>query len=556
MTKRRSTSSKTIRIALVAGLASLAAGVRLGAGLSGSGKIGTIGTIGTIGMMGSAVANASTPTPPLAPVPGPGGTPITPKTEMPDAARALSTAFASAAKALRPSVVRIDVESGPPAVANNRRGRPDRPNSPHNPNNPNNPNMRPDVPDIFKHFFDMEPGEGGPGAGMPRRGTGSGVVIDNAGDVVTNRHVVEGASKVTVTLWDGTEVSAKVVGADERTDVAVVRLEKVPKGLVVARLGDSEHVDVGEWVLAIGSPLGLEQTVTAGIISGKGRAGRRVHMSGDRVRSYIQTDAKINPGNSGGPLATLNGEVVGINTLINAGPGGAYGFAIPINEVRRVSQVLLKDGRVRYPYLGVMVGDLSDLEPAKKATLGQNLPPRAAFVSEVSPGGPAARAGVQAGDTITQIDGRKIEYGADVVDYVSSRNIGSKVNITYLRGGKNASTTVVLGELPGSDDAQVAQTGATGKLGLGLQTLTPEIAGSLGLPNNVKGAVITDVVPASPAERAGVKEGDVIVEIDRKPVSSADEAVAALRTPRNGGHLIRVRGPSGARFITIPSAGQ
>ena len=153
--------------------------------------------------------------------------------------------------------------------------------------------------------------------------------------------------------------------------MAVVRLEKVPKGLVVARLGDSEHVDVGEWVLAIGSPLGLEQTVTAGIISGKGRAGRRVHMSGDRVRSYIQTDAKINPGNSGGPLATLNGEVVGINTLINAGPGGAYGFAIPINEVRRVSQVLLKDGRVRYPYLGVMVGDRPTWNPPRRQPWGR-----------------------------------------------------------------------------------------------------------------------------------------------------------------------------------------
>jgi serine protease Do len=462
---------------------------------------------------------------------------------MPDAARALSTAFASAAKALRPSVVRIDVESGPPAVANNRRGRP-------------NPNARPDVPDIFKHFFDMEPGEGGMGPGMPRRGTGSGVVIDNSGNVVTNRHVVEGASKVTVTMWDGTEVPAKVVGADERTDVAVVRLEKVPKGLVVARLGDSEHVDVGEWVLAIGSPLGLEQTVTAGIISGKGRAGRRVHMSGDRVRSYIQTDAKINPGNSGGALATLNGEVVGINTLINAGPGGAYGFAIPINEVRRVSQVLLKEGRVRYPYLGVMVGDLSDLEPAKKATLGPNLPARAAFVSEVSPGGPAAKAGIQAGDTITQIDGRKIEYGADVVDYVSSRTIGSKVNIAYVRGGKNGNAAVVLGELPGSNEAQVAQAGGSGKLGLGLQTLTPEIAGSLGLPNNIKGAVVTEIVPGGAAERAGVKEGEVIVEVDRKPVSSVAEATAALRAPRNGGHLIRVRGASGARFITVPSAGQ
>jgi len=466
--------------------------------------------------------------------PGPGGAPVTPKTEMPDAARSLSNAFAAAAKALRPSVVRIDVESGAPPVPNReRQGRPTLPRGA-------------DVPDIFKHFFDADPGDG---PGMPRRGTGSGVVIDSAGDVVTNRHVVEGATKVTVTMWDGTEVPAKVVGTDPRTDVAVVRLEKVPHGLVVARLGDSERIDVGEWVLAIGSPLGLEQTVTAGIVSGKGRAGRRVHMSGDRVRSYIQTDAKINPGNSGGPLANLSGEVLGINTLINAGPGGAYGFAIPINEVRRVSQVLLKDGRVRYPYLGVMVGDLSELEPAKKATLGTNLPARAAFVSEVSPGGPAAKAGVQPGDTITQIDGHKIEYGADVVDYVSSQNIGSTVNITYLRGGKTANTQVALGELPGGDEERLAD---SGKIGLGLQTLTPEIAGSLGLPANLKGAVITEVASGSPAERAGLKEGEVVLEVDRKPVASVDEAVAALRAPHAGGHLVRVRGGAGARFVTLP----
>ncbi len=486
-----------------------------------------------------------TAAPVLAPVPGPGGVTVTPKTEMPDAARALSTAFAAAAKALRPSVVRIDVESGPPQVANrdrqNRNGRKGMPGLP--------PGA--DVPDIFKHFFDMEPGDGPGAPDMTRRGTGSGVVIDSSGAVVTNRHVVEGASKVTVTLWDGTEVPAKVVGTDARTDVAVIRLEKIPRGLVVARLGDSERLDVGEWVLAIGSPLGLEQTVTAGIVSGKGRAGRRVHMSGDRVRSYIQTDAKINPGNSGGPLANLSGEVVGINTLINAGPGGAYGFAIPINEVRRVSQVLLKDGRVRYPYLGVMVGDLSDVEPAKKAALGANLPARAAFVSEVTPGGPAAKAGVQSGDVITQIDGHKIEYGADVVDYVSSQTIGSKVNITYLRGGRGASTAVALGELPGGDEPRLAD---SGKIGLGLQTLTPEIAGSLGLPANTKGAVITDVVSGSPAERAGLKEGDVVVEIDRKPVATVDEAVLALRAPHAGGHLVRVRGASGARFVTIPGS--
>jgi serine protease Do len=339
-----------------------------------------------------------------------------------------------------------------------------------------------------------------------------------------------------------------VVGADPRTDVAVVRLEKAPKGIVAARIGDSEKLEVGEWVLAIGSPLGLEQTVTAGIVSGKGRAGRKVHMSGDRVRSYIQTDAKINPGNSGGPLANLSGEVVGINTLINLGPGGAYGFAIPINEVRRVSQVLLKDGRVRYPYLGVMVGDLSDLEAGKKASLGANLPAKAAYINEVSPGGPAAKSGLQAGDLITQIDGRKIEYGADVVDYVSSQAIGTKVNLNYLRGGKAMTTAVSLGELPGADEAKLAD---SGKIGLGLQTLTPEIAGSLGLSANTKGAVITDVSDGSPAARAGLKEGEVVVEVDRKPVASAEDAVSALRVQRNGGHLIRVRGASGVRFVTV-----
>jgi serine protease Do len=484
---------------------------------------------------GCAPASAAPPPPPQG-----GSSAITPKIEKPAEARALSSAFAATAKALRPSVVRIDVESGPPHVARgDRRGRPQ--------------NVPDDVPDIFRHFFDIDPSEvpGMPPGGGARHGTGSGVVIDTTGNVVTNRHVVEGATKVTVTMWDGSEIPAKVVGTDPRTDVAVVRLEKVPRGLIAARLGDSDRMEVGEWVLAIGSPLGLEQTVTAGIISGKGRAGRRVHMSGDRVRSYIQTDAKINPGNSGGPLVNLDGEVVGINTLINAGPGGAYGFAIPINEVRLVSQLLLKDGRVRYPYLGVMVGDLSEVDPAKKATLGSNLPEHAAFVSEVSAGGPAAKAGVQAGDVITQIDGRKIEYGADVVDYVSSQAIGAKVKLTVLRGGKPIVATVSLGELPGAD--QQPAVAESGTIGLGLQTLTPDIAESLGLPRNGKGAVISDVAAGSVAERAGLKAGEVIVEIDRKPITSADEAVAAFRASRGSPHLVRVRGASGARFVTVPA---
>ena len=482
---------------------------------------------------GSAGAPPAAASPPAAAPPAV----VTPKTERPPAAETMSKAFATTAKALRPSVVRIDVESGPPRVARGDRRR---------------QNVPDDLPDIFRHFFDMDPGDGpgGPPGGGVRRGTGSGIVIDQAGNIVTNRHVVEDATKVTVTLWDGTELPAKVVGADPRTDVAVVRLEKPPHNLTAARLGDSEKLEVGEWVLAIGSPLGLEQTVTAGIVSGKGRAGRRVHMSGDRVRSYIQTDAKINPGNSGGPLVNLDAEVVGINTLINAGPGGAYGFAIPINEVRRVSQLLLKDGRVRYPFLGVMVGDISDLEPAKRSTLGNGLPEHAAYVSEVSGGGPAAKAGVQAGDVITQIDGHKIDYGADVVDYVSTLNIGAKVKLTHLRNGKTLNTMVTLGELPGADEAAVAAD--SGKIGLGLQTLTPDIADSLGLPKAMKGAVISDVAAGSPAERAGLKEGEVIVEVDRKGVSSSEEAVAALKVARSGGHLLRVRGAAGARFVTLP----
>ena len=265
---------------------------------------------------------------------------VTPKTEAPNEARALSRAFSNVARALGPSVVRIEVE----VARNGGGGRPDRRRAPAPDDDDDS------VPPFFRHFFDGQ-GGGMPDPG-PAHGVGSGFIIGTNGDIITNRHVVQGATKVTVTMNDGKEYSAQVVGKDAQTDVAVVRLEKPPSNLVVARLGDSEKLEVGEWVVAVGSPLGLEQTVTAGIVSGKGRPGRHVQMSGKRVRGYIQTDAKINPGNSGGPLVNLEGEVVGVNTLIQVGAGGAYGFAIPVNEVRRVAQLLVKEGRVRYPYLG------------------------------------------------------------------------------------------------------------------------------------------------------------------------------------------------------------
>jgi serine protease Do len=469
------------------------------------------------------------------------GAAVTPKTEAPNEARALSHAFSNVAKAVGPSVVRIEVEVGAPRVAN-AHGRPQAPNNDEDGDDN-------EVPPFFRHFFQFGPGGGMPEPG-PSHGVGSGFIIDTNGDIVTNRHVVQGATKVTVTMNDGKEYPAHVVGKDAQTDVAVVRLDHAPANLVVARLGDSDKLEVGEWVVAVGSPLGLEQTVTAGIVSGKGRPGRHVQMSGRRVRGYIQTDAKINPGNSGGPLVNLEGEVVGVNTLIQVGAGGAYGFAIPVNEVRRVAQALVKEGRVRYAYLGLMLTDVKDLNDAQKSKLGK-APPTGAYVAETTPGGPAGKAGMRPGDVITEVNNQKIQGAGDVVDYVSTQPIGARVLLHYVRDGRPAETQVALGELPDEDARQTADA-QQGKLGMALQTLTPDVASSLGLGGNTKGAVITDVLAGSAAEQAGLHPGDVIVEVDRRPVGSADEAVAALRgAPRAGGHLLRIRSGSGTRFVTI-----
>src|SRR5215831_5425651 len=364
---------------------------------------------------------------------------VTPKTEAPNEARALSRAFSNVAKALAPSVVRIEVEVARGGMGNGHPGR--RGPAPNGPDDDDE-----NVPPFFRHFFEFGPGEGMPSPG-PSHGVGSGFIIGTNGDIVTNRHVVQGATKVTVTMNDGKEYPAHLVGKDAQTDVAVVRFDKPPANLVVARLGDSDKLEVGEWVVAVGSPLGLEQTVTAGIVSGKGRPGKYVQMSGNRVRGYIQTDAKINPGNSGGPLVNLEGEVVGVNTLIQVGAGGAYGFAIPVNEVRRVAQTLIKEGRVRYAYLGLMLTSAKDLDDAQRAKLGKNVPGSGAVVAEVTPGGPASKSAIRPGDVIQQVDNQKIAGASDVVDYVSSRDIGTTVALHYARDGKSGETKVVLGEL-------------------------------------------------------------------------------------------------------------
>jgi serine protease Do len=403
---------------------------------------------------------------------------------------------------------------------------------------------------MFRRFFDFggaQPDFPGPGMPGPVAGTGSGIIIDGAGNIVTNSHVVNGATEIKVTLADGQEIAAKLIGLDKRTDVAVVRLERLPANLVSARLGDSNSIEVGEWVLAIGSPLGLEQTVTAGIVSGKGHVGRFVQMSGDRVRQYIQTDAKINPGNSGGPLVDLDGDVVGMNTLIRTGAGGAYGFAVPINEVRRVAQALISDGRVRYPFLGVSVSDLSALDQVSKEKLAREAPAEGAYVAGVTPDSPAASAGIKEGEIITKLDVENVKTGADVVDYVSSRTVGAAVTITIFGGGRYREVRATLAPAPGEGD----EPNRSPRLGLSLQTLTPEVASSLGLPPGARGVAVTEVANGSPAARAGIVPGDVILDVDRRPVTSADEASRLLGNGRSPMHLMRVYGRSGIRFVTI-----
>lgn len=330
--------------------------------------------------------------------------PTTPKVEPPSQARTLSDAFASAAKAIRPCVVRLDVEGAPGKSSGER------------------------------------------DAG-PIQGTGSGVLLDESGNILTNSHVVRGAEKVTIRLVDQRTFAGKVIGADPLTDVAVVRFEEPPPGLIQARIGNSDRLRTGEWVIAIGSPLGMEQTVTAGIVSGVGETGSHFRFqSGERVRKYIQTDAEINPGNSGGPLVDLEGEVVGINTLINVGPGGSYGFAIPINEASEVARVLVKEGRIRYPYIGVSVVSLSDAPKGLLEKAGKNKPREGAIAAAVTVGGPAGRAGIAVGDVITKVAGRPIKSAGDVVAAVTAQKIGDTVEVEVMRNGSARSESVTIVE--------------------------------------------------------------------------------------------------------------
>jgi putative serine protease PepD len=283
--------------------------------------------------------------------------------------------------------------------------------------------------------------------------TASGIIIDTAGNIVTSSHILDGASGVTVVLLDDRRLEAVIVGKDPRTDVALLRLLRPPRDLSAARFGDSDAVQVGEWVLAVGSPLGLDQSTTAGIISGRSRAPRSPGTPSASTFDLLQTDANLSAGSAGGPLVNLDGEVVGLSALSTDGPGGSYGFAVPINQVRRVAQMLARDGQADHPYIGVALLDLADLDPAERERLGGGLPPHGAVVNRISNGAPAARAGLRPGDIITSINNQTIPAPAAVADFVSTQDVGATMVVGFIRHGREQTLPVALGALPPAEAA-------------------------------------------------------------------------------------------------------
>jgi len=365
------------------------------------------------------------------------------------------------------------------------------------------------------------------------RGIGSGVIVSADGTILTNNHVVEGASKITVQMNNDKTFDAKVVGADKPSDLAVLKIDA--QNMPFLTLGDSDSVRVGDIVLAIGNPLGIGQTVTAGIISAKGR--RTGLSDGTSFEDFLQTDAPINRGNSGGALVNLSGELIGINSQILS-PGGTnggnigIGFSIPSNMARNVMEQLLKDGKVHRGMLGIYIQNITD-DTAKADGL-QNT--QGVLVSDVAPGSAAEKAGIKRYDIITAVNGEKIEDSNVFRNKVAGTPPGTQIKLTLVRDGKEQEVTATLEEFSdkaaqsgpdGQDDNQGAPEKESGKLGLSLQPITPQVARQLKLSSD-NGLVITDIDPVGPAAEAGLARGDVIMEINKQPVSSVEDVKAAL----------------------------
>jgi Do/DeqQ family serine protease len=367
------------------------------------------------------------------------------------------------------------------------------------------------------------------------RGLGSGVIVSADGTILTNNHVIEGTEKITVQLSNDKTFDAKVIGTDKPSDLAVLKIEA--QNMPYLTLGNSDQVRVGDIVLAIGNPLGIGQTVTAGIISAKGR--RTGLSDGSSFEDFLQTDAPINRGNSGGALVNLNGELIGINSQILSGsPSGGnigIGFSIPSNMAKSVMEQLLRDGKVHRGMLGVSIQNITE-DTAKALELKDTA---GVLVSSVRQGSAADKAGVKRGDIITAINGEKIEDTNVLRNKIAGTLPGSEVRITVQRDGSPQELTATLDEFdvasssgpanPQPDDRNGAEKQAeSGKLGLSLQPVTPQVARQLGLASESEGLVVTDVDPSGPAAAAGITRGDVILEVNRQSVNSTDAVRAAI----------------------------
>jgi serine protease Do len=468
----------------------------------------------------------------------------------------LSNTFSQIAKQLEPSVVNINTESTI-KNAHRRRGQ--------TPDDDQGGDDSGGFDDFFNRFFGGPGGQGGAGGdgSIRERSLGSGVIVDSKGYIVTNRHVVEKADRVRVRFEDdppGVQHEAKVVGTDQETDLAVIKVE-VDRALPSAKMGNSDSMQVGDWVLAVGSPFGLSESVTAGIVSAKGRD----IVPNRQFQTFIQTDAAINPGNSGGPLVHMAGEVIGINTAIlsetNAYAG--VGFALPSKTVVEVyNQLIAPEHRVVRGSIGIMFG--KDEIPAVARVYGTG---SGVTVANVVAGGPAEEAGLKVGDTIVSVEGKKVAKGDDLVSDIASRKPGSKVSLGFVRNGKAQDATVTIADRSklfaarlGDDQDNESDSGPKpSKLGVAVRKLTPEMADRLDIPSG-KGVIVQEVKPNSFAEDIGLGRGDVILEVNKQPVNSEDELAhveAGLKSGQDVVFLVRQRGSTrqdGTAFLagTLP----
>ena len=409
-------------------------------------------------------------------------------------------------------------------------------------------------PEEWRKFFEAPPFNmpspfGSPGTPPAPRRTeafGSGVIIDSKGLILTNHHVVAGRKNtaITVTLPDGNEFEGKIIGTDEKTDIALIRINAGYE-LPTVPLGDSDKLDIGEGVVAIGNPFGLDGTVTAGIVSAKGR-----RIGSGPYDNFIQTDASINPGNSGGPLVNHRGEVVGVNTAIYSRGGGnvGIGFAIPINLVKELLPQLQNDGQVTRGWLGI---GFQRMTPLLAESLGVK-ESGGALVSKVLPDTPAKEAGFKAGDVIVEFDGIPVKQARDLPMIVARTPVGKEVGVKVLRDGGEETLTVRIGKLRGEETAAAAEQQAS-DLGLTVREVTPEIAKKLSM-KSAEGVVVTTVKPGSPADEAGLRQGDVILEVNRTSVGTlADYGKALKQADKGRGTLFLVKRGEVTRFFAAKS---